>query len=482
MTAKRLGPSLPVATPVGATSRGATLRVATLGCKVNQYETELVRQALQRVGFADCPDSESADVCIVNTCTVTNEGDAKSRQVVRRLNRQNPDAKIVVMGCYATRAPEEVAQLPGVSEVVTDKRELPDLMSRFGVIDVPTGLDGFSGRQRAYVKVQDGCMLRCSYCIIPHVRPKLTSRPTDHIIDEVRRLTEAGHREVVLTGIHLGHYGVDWNRNKPKEEWVRLAHLLRDLCELPGRFRIRLSSIEATEVTRELISVMNDHADRIVPHLHLCLQSGSDTVLRRMRRRWGTRMFLDRCRLLNEALESPAITTDIITGFPGETEAEFEQTLETCRAAGFSKIHAFPFSARRGTPAAEMKDQVAKQVSRERVARLGELETELRANFYNDLVGQNLELLVESSRDLVSLSQPADSGRVPALPAATGQALPDIVGSSAKEQLVRGTTCRYAPAEMTSRGDEFPVGELVRVVVDRTNGEKLSVSALSNVE
>ena len=139
----------------------AKLRVATLGCKVNQYETELVRQGLQRVGYTDCESSEKADVCIVNTCTVTSEGDSKSRQVVRRLNRQNPDAKIVVMGCYATRAPEEVAELPGVAEVVTDKRELPDLMSRFGVIDVPTGLDGFSGRHRAYVKVQDGCLLRC---------------------------------------------------------------------------------------------------------------------------------------------------------------------------------------------------------------------------------------------------------------------------------------------------------------------------------
>lgn len=179
----------------------AKLRVTTLGCKVNQYETELVRQGLQRVGFEDCVDDDQADVCLVNTCTVTNQGDAKSRQVIRRMARDNPNARIVVMGCYATRAPEEVAKLPGVAEVVTDKRELPDLMSRFGVVDVPTGLDGFSGRHRAYVKVQDGCLLRCSYCIIPHVRPKLTSRPLQHIVDEVGRLTAAGHREVVLTGI-----------------------------------------------------------------------------------------------------------------------------------------------------------------------------------------------------------------------------------------------------------------------------------------
>jgi threonylcarbamoyladenosine tRNA methylthiotransferase MtaB len=438
----------------------AKLRVATLGCKVNQYETELVRQGLQRVGFTDCSESETADVCIVNTCTVTSEGDAKSRQVVRRLNRQNPDARIVVMGCYATRAAEEVSKLPGVTEVVTDKRELPDLMSRFGVIDIPTGLDGFSGRQRAYVKVQDGCLLRCSYCIIPHVRPKLTSRPSDHIVDEVRRLTDAGHREVVLTGIHLGHYGVDWNRNKPKDQWIRLAHLLRELCQLSGEFRIRLSSIEATEVTRELISVMSDYSDRIVPHLHLCLQSGSDSVLRRMRRRWGTRMFLDRCRLLRESLDSPAITTDVIAGFPGETEAEFEQTLETCDAAGFSKIHAFPFSPRRGTPAADMSDQVPKSLRSERVKRLGELEAQLRDRYYSQMVGRRLQLLVESSRDLIDVSSEQRLAREPDL-------------------LIRGTTCRYAPAELIEpawRVSSSPVGELIEVCVDQSDGNRLLVS------
>lgn len=438
----------------------AKLRVATLGCKVNQYETELVRQGLQRAGFTDCSESETADVCIVNTCTVTSEGDAKSRQVVRRLNRQNPDARIVVMGCYATRAADEVSKLPGVTEVVTDKRELPDLMSRFGVIDIPTGLDGFSGRQRAYVKVQDGCLLRCSYCIIPHVRPKLTSRPSDHIVDEVRRLTEAGHREVVLTGIHLGHYGVDWNRNKPKDQWIRLAHLLRELCQLSGEFRIRLSSIEATEVTRELISVMSDYSDRIVPHLHLCLQSGSDSVLRRMRRRWGTRMFLDRCRLLRESLDSPAITTDVIAGFPGETEAEFEQTLETCDAAGFSKIHAFSFSPRRGTPAADMSDQVPKSLRSERVKRLGELEAQLRDRYYSQMVGRRLQLLVESSRDLIDVSSEQRLAREPDL-------------------LIRGTTCRYAPAELIEpawRVSSSPVGELIEVCVDQSDGNRLLVS------
>ncbi|MEM6798227.1 MAG: radical SAM protein, partial [Planctomycetota bacterium] len=188
------------------------LRTHTLGCKVNQYETEYVREGLETVGFEQAQNDEQADLCIVNTCTVTNEGDSKSRQVIRRMARDNPAAKIVVMGCYATRAPDEVAALPNVTEVVTDKRELPDLLGRFGVTDAPTGISGFGARHRAYVKVQDGCMLKCSFCIIPSVRPQLASRPVDHIVDEVRRLVAGGYREVVLTGIHLGHYGVEWNR------------------------------------------------------------------------------------------------------------------------------------------------------------------------------------------------------------------------------------------------------------------------------
>src|SRR3954452_25465026 len=372
------------------------LRTATLGCKVNQYETEFVREGLLGAGYEDAVDDEIAELCIVNTCTVTNEGDAKSRQTIRRMARRNPGAKIVVMGCYATRAPEEVAALPGVSQVVTDKRELPDLLGRFGVTDIPTGISGFGRRHRAYVKVQDGCMLRCSFCIIPHVRPNLASRPVEHILDEVRRLVDRGYREVVLTGIHLGHYGVDWNRNAPKEKWVRLSHLVRSIAELPGDFRVRLSSIEATEVTRELISVMAEHGDKVAPHLHISMQSGSDGVLRRMRRRWGRQRFVDRCRLVQERLDRPAITTDIIVGFPGETDVEFAETIATSRVVGFSKIHIFPFSPRRGTPAAEMRNQVPKHVQQERSRELASVEAEMRDSYYRRLAGRTLRVLAES--------------------------------------------------------------------------------------
>lgn len=407
----------------------STLRTVTLGCKVNQYETELVRESLVKAGYRDAGEGETAELCVVNTCTVTAEGDSKSRQVIRQLARRNPGTKIVVMGCYATRAPEEVATLPAVTEVITDKRELPDWLSRWGVVDVPTGISGFGGRQRAYVKVQDGCMLNCSFCIIPTVRPHLASRPVEHIVAEVRRLVTGGHREVVLTGIHLGHYGVEWSRGRDKSQWQRLSHLLSQLVELPGEFRLRLSSIEATEVTRELIAVMAANPQRICPHLHISMQSGSDDVLRRMRRRWGRQRFLDRCGLVKDSLDAPALTTDVIVGFPGETEQDFQDTLAACDEAGFSKIHIFPFSARRGTPAAEMTDQTPPDIKAERVRRLGELETRLRSRYFATLQRRSLEVLVEA--------QAERPGRL------------------------RGTACRYAPVELP--GDAEQIGQLVTV-------------------
>ena len=429
------------------------LKTITLGCKVNQYETEFVREGLLGIGYEDAIDQQPADLCIVNTCTVTNEGDSKSRQVIRRLARENPESKIVVMGCYATRAPEEVASLPNVAEVVTDKRELPDLLGRFGVVDVPTGISGFARRHRAYVKVQDGCMLRCSFCIIPYVRPNLASRPAEHIVDEVRRLANGGHREVVLTGIHLGHYGVDWNRRLPKEEWTRLSHLVRSLAELPGDFRVRLSSIEATEVTRELIAVMADHPEKVAPHLHISMQSGSDSVLRRMRRRWGAQRFVDRCGLLKERLERPAITTDVIVGFPGETDAEFAETVAVCREVGFSKIHMFPFSPRRGTPAAEMDDQVSKQTKHDRGVELARVEAELRDEYYASLEGMRLRVLVESR-----LEQGEQNERAGASPPPAPQHI--------------GTSCRYAPVAVPA--ELAPIGQFVEVVAGGSNGSHLS--------
>lgn len=417
----------------------ARLRTVTLGCKVNQYETQLVREGLLRVGYLDAASDQPADLCIVNTCTVTAEGDAKSRQAIRRLHRQNPHAKIMVMGCYATRAPGEIEQLPGVAEVLRDKREIPDWLMRHGVVDVPRGVQRLDHRSRAYVKVQDGCLLRCSYCIIPAVRPHMYSRPLAEIVEEVRQIVDGGVREVVLTGIHLGHYGVDFNRGLPKAEWTRLATLVQRLCQLPGEFRVRLSSIEATEVSRELLAVLAEHGERVCPHLHVCLQSGSDVVLRRMRRRWGSKRFVDRCRLAAEQLELPALTTDVIVGFPGETESDFEQTVEVCRTVGFSKIHAFPFSPRRGTAAAEMPEQIAPQLKAERMDRLLAVERELQADYFRRLVGRRLRVLVESQT----------------------------------EGVARGTSCRYAPVEFPRTLES--VGKLVDVVPTAWDPQGLAV-------
>jgi threonylcarbamoyladenosine tRNA methylthiotransferase MtaB len=414
-------------------SNAPTLRTVTLGCKVNQYETQFVREGLSRLGYRDAAVGETADLCVVNTCTVTAEGDAKSRQTIRQLAARNPGTRIVVMGCYATRAPDEVAELPGVVEVVTDKREIPDLLGRFGLVDVPNGISHFNGRKRAYVKVQDGCLLRCSFCIIPLVRPVMTSRPPEHITDEVRRLVDYGHREIILTGIHLGHYGVDLNLRRHKSDWVRLAHLVERIARLPGDFRLRLSSIEATEVTRELVAVMAANQGRVCPHLHVSMQSGSEGVLRRMRRRWGVRRFVDRCELVKRSLEQPALTTDVIVGFPGESERDFDDTRRVCEELGFSKIHVFRFSPRRGTPAADMTGQVPEPIKIRRAAEMAQLERRLADRYHRSLLGRELQVMIESP-------------------------LPDRPGRAF------GTSCRYAPVELPADAGALGTFAYVRAV------------------
>lgn len=428
-----------------------SLRTVTLGCKVNQYETEYVRQGLVAAGYRDALDDETAQVCVVNTCTVTHEGDAKSRQTIRQLAKRNPDTRIVVMGCYATRAPDEVRALPNVVEVVTDKRELPDLLGRWGVIDPPSGLSTFANHQRAYIKVQDGCLLNCSFCIIPTVRPNVSSRSPHDIVDEVQRLHANGYREFVLTGIHLGHYGVEQNQGKPKSEWLRLSRLLERLMELPLDLRVRLSSIECTEITRELVAVCAENPERIAPHFHVCLQSGSEKILRAMRRRWGPQRFIDRCRLVQESLDNPALTTDIIVGFPGETDADFAETLAVSRTVGFSKIHVFPYSTRRGTDAAKYADQVPATVRQARCDELKRLGDELRADYYRTLVGRRMRVLAENPNP------------------------------AALENMV-GTSCRYAPVEFrgtTALRKQFVDCRIIGTTGERLLGEPLNEAAAS---
>ncbi len=375
-------------------SASPTCRTLTLGCKVNQYETQLVKEALLKNGFREAGENESADLCVVNTCTVTSEGDAKSRKAVRQLARQNPGTRTIVMGCYATRDPESVSRLPNVFEVVTDKRELPDVLARQGVINMPSGISQFDGRHRAYVKVQDGCVLRCTYCIIPHVRPHLRSRPVDEIEAEVRRLVDNGYREIVISGIHVGHFGVDTTRGKSGLAPFRLWHLFRQLDRIPGEWRMRLSSIEANEVNRDFIQASAD-CEHLCPQFHPALQSGSDAVLTRMRRRYRVGRFLDKVQQIRDVLPLAAFTTDMIVGFPGETDEEFEASLAACQQAQFMKIHLFPFSPRRGTLAAERNDQVPPPVQRHRMQEFARLERELAMQYYQRHMGRELEVLVE---------------------------------------------------------------------------------------
>jgi threonylcarbamoyladenosine tRNA methylthiotransferase MtaB len=401
----------------------------TLGCKVNQYETQLVKESLERAGFREAIDDEPADLCVVNTCTVTAEADSKARQVVRQLARRQPGAQTVIFGCYAAREPEALARLPGVVAVVADNRELPDVFQRFGVTSWPTGISRFDGHRRAFVKVQDGCILNCTYCIIPQVRPGLRSRTPDEIVAEVERLVAGGYKEIILTGIHLGHYGVEATRGRSGKAPFRLWHLMRRLDRIPGNWRLRLSSLEAAEVGPEFIAAIGD-CERLCPHFHLCLQSGSDEVLYHMKRRYRVHRFLEKLDMLREVCREPAFSTDVIIGFPGETEVEFRQTLATCAAAEFMKIHIFPFSPRRGTPAAEFPGQVSADEKKARCLRLTELERQLAGRYHQSLIGKSLSVLVEA--------RPAS-----------------------RPGYVLGTACRYVPVEVS--GSTADIGELIEV-------------------
>jgi threonylcarbamoyladenosine tRNA methylthiotransferase MtaB len=411
-----------------------TCRLVTLGCKVNQYETQYVKEALEQNGYREALGGEPADLCVVNTCTVTVEGDAKSRQAVRRLHQEQPRAAIVVMGCYATRAPEQVARLPGVTRVVTDKARLAEDLAEFGITHWPQGISRFDGHQRAFVKVQDGCLLNCSYCIIPQVRPRIVSRTPEDLGEEVGRLVEGGCQEVVLTGIHLGHYGIDLSRGRPRAAWCRLWHLLERLSALPGDFRIRLSSLEAAEVRDDLVGALG-RLPRVCPHLHLCLQSGSDRILAAMKRRYRSAGLVERCRRIRAALDRPALTTDIIVGFPGETEADFQATCQVALEAGFCRMHVFSYSPRPGTPAAELPDAVPPSVKAERRRRLLELERLLAAAYHRSLLGRELDVLVEGE----------EGGR---------------------PGFARGTSCRYVPVVFEGYAPAL-VGRRVPVRVDR---------------
>ncbi|PLT30956.1 tRNA (N(6)-L-threonylcarbamoyladenosine(37)-C(2))-methylthiotransferase MtaB [Peribacillus deserti] len=382
----------------------ATVAFHTLGCKVNHYETEAIWQLFKAEGYDRVDYEATADVYVINTCTVTNTGDKKSRQVIRRAIRKNPDAVICVTGCYAQTSPAEIMAIPGVDVVVgtQDRVKMLQYIEQFkeerqpinGVgnimksrvyeeLDVPA----FTDRTRASLKIQEGCNNFCTFCIIPWARGLMRSRDPKEVFKQAQQLVDAGYKEIVLTGIHTGGYGEDMKD-------YNLAMLLRDLEHVEGLKRIRISSIEASQITDEVIDVLR-HSKKVVRHLHVPLQSGSNTVLKRMRRKYTMEAFAERLEKLRDALPGLALTSDVIVGFPGETEEEFMETYNFIKDHKFSELHVFPYSKRTGTPAARMDEQVDEDVKNERVHRLIALSDKLAKEYASLFENEVLEVIPE---------------------------------------------------------------------------------------
>ena len=388
-----------------------TLKTYTLGCKVNQYETEYLRNGLLRLGYtnAGANENEPGDFVLVNTCTVTAQSDLKSRKLLRKIARENPNAEFVVMGCLATKNPQEIQTLfdPSVPlEIIRDKREIPEFLRRRGLAEPPTGIAFFGERHRAYVKVQDGCRGGCAYCIIPKVRPYLESRPVGQVLEEIRGFAQNGYAEIVLTGIHLGHFGIDQKPQSNLAELLGQIVLLIDRESLP--LRIRVSSLEAVEVSDELLRLFREHPSIICPHFHLSMQSGSDEVLRNMKRRWLSGPFLERCEQIRRELDRVALTTDVIVGFPGETDAQFQETCDLVQRIGFSKVHVFRYSGREGTEAVKLPGQISATIKKARAAELQHIADQLRADYARSLLGTDVQVLLEAEESTTELSGTAD--------------------------------------------------------------------------
>ncbi|MGG1311857.1 tRNA (N(6)-L-threonylcarbamoyladenosine(37)-C(2))-methylthiotransferase MtaB [Cohnella laeviribosi] len=379
----------------------------TLGCKVNFYDTEAMWQLFKNEGYEQVDfDTDDADVYVINTCTVTNTGDKKSRQIIRRAIRRNPDAVIAVTGCYAQTSPAEILDIEGVDLVIgtQDRDKLMSLIAEvqrtrkpvnavrnimktraFEELDVPT----FAEKTRAFLKIQEGCNNFCTFCIIPWSRGLSRSREPASVLKQARQLVEAGYKEIVLTGIHTGGYGDDL-------ENYRLSDLLVDLNKIEGLERIRISSIEASQIDDRMIEVLN-LSPKMCRHLHIPLQAGDDAILKRMRRKYTTEEFADKIARIKQAMPDVAITTDVIVGFPGETDEQFENGYRFMEKIGFAEMHVFPYSKRTGTPAARMEDQVDEEIKHERVHKLIDLSEKMQAEYAHRWVGRELVVIPERS-------------------------------------------------------------------------------------
>jgi len=362
----------------------------SLGCKLNQAETELLAGQLAEAGYELVPSAEKADVYILNTCTVTHIADRKSRHLLRLAHRQNPDARLVAIGCYAERSPRELAQIDGVDLVLGNEQKpyLLRWLQKSGCLShplsVPTSCHYNGCRTRAFIKVQDGCYNFCAYCIVPLVRRREESVPVDQVVAEIRHRVTGGGKEVVLTGTKIGSY---------RYKRVNLKGLLERILAETGVTRLRLSSLQPQEISPELVELWHD--GRICPHFHLSLQSGSDAVLSRMKRRYTTTDYQRAISLIRGVVPEVAITTDIIVGFPGETEAEFLENYDFCQQMEFARIHVFPYSPRRETEAAQMPHQVADKIKKQRSQKMLALAEESAQNFRRRFLGKMMTVLWE---------------------------------------------------------------------------------------
>ena len=383
------------------------IAICTLGCKVNQYETAAMERELTARGHTLVPFEGPADACIINTCTVTAVSDKKSRQMIRRARKQSPGAVVAVCGCYPQTHPEDVKGLDvDLIAGTGDRMKFLDLLEQAAhekepVVNLDEALrrrtfevlpaGGLSARTRAMLKVEDGCVNFCSYCIIPYARGPVRSLPLDAAVREVRRLREEGYRELVLTGIEIS----SWGRDLPGKPG--LAGLIEAVCREAGDMRVRLGSLEPRTITEDFCR-RTAALPNLCPHFHLSLQSGCDATLARMNRKYDTRRYKESVDLLNGAFRRPAITTDLIAGFPGETEEEFAATLDFIRSCGFAEMHIFPYSIRPGTPAAEM-EQVPGAVKDARAARAAAVAEEMHQAYLEDCVGQIYDVLYEQPAD-----------------------------------------------------------------------------------
>jgi len=380
----------------------------TLGCKVNSYETEAVWEMLEKDGYQRVDFDDFSDVYIVNTCSVTNQGEAKSRKMIRHASQSNPEAIVVVMGCFSQLRADEVLKIEGVKIVVgTNHRDMiPKLIREYqenhqvtNIVDLLAlnesydnlSIDHFVKHQRAFLKIQDGCNNFCSYCIIPYARGRIRSKSPEVVIEEAMKLVRSGFNEIILTGIHTGGYGLDF-------EDYRFVDLLKALESVNGLKRLRISSIEVTELTEDVMDQFK-HSKIIVNHLHIPLQSGAERILHLMNRKYTKAEFLTKINELRDIKPDLSITTDVIVGFPTETEEDFREMFDFIKQVNFSELHVFPFSKRDGTPAAKMSGQIDGLIKKERVNRLLELSKELSMKYAMDNMNRELDVIPESFKD-----------------------------------------------------------------------------------